>query len=61
MSSFVLTTYVYGDAFWNFYNAQTKQVQDKIDWIIEIVRTVRMVPEKFLKRLEAPTDYMKSG
>jgi phage-related protein len=43
---------VYCDAFWDFYNAQTKQVQDKIDWIIGVVRTVRMVPEKFFKHLE---------
>ena len=52
MSNFIRTTYVYGDAFWDFYNAESKQVQYKIDWIIGVVRTVRMVPEKFFKHLE---------
>lgn len=52
MSNFIRTTYVYGDAFWDFYNAQTKQVQDKIDWVIGVVRTLRKVPEKFFKHLE---------
>jgi phage-related protein len=46
------TTYVYGDEFWDFYNGQTKQVQDKIDWIIGVVRTLRRVPEKYFKHLE---------
>lgn len=52
MSDFIRTTYVYGDSFWGFYNSQTKQVQDKIDWVIGLVRTLRIVPEKFFKHLE---------
>lgn len=50
--NFFRKTYVYGDEFWSFYNAQTKQVQDKIDWVIGLVRTLKMVPEKFFKHLE---------
>lgn len=46
------TTYVYGNEFWDFYNSQKPEVQDKIDWVIGLVRTVRMVPEKFFKHLE---------
>ena len=46
------TTYVYGTAFWDFYYAQRPEVQDKIDWVIGLVRTLRMVPEKFFKHLE---------
>ena len=46
------TTYVYGLDFWEFYNAQRLEVQNKIDWVIGLVRTLRMVPEKFLKHLE---------
>jgi hypothetical protein len=46
------TTYVYGAAFWDFYYAQRPEVQDKIDWVIGLVRTLRMVPEKFFKHLE---------
>jgi phage-related protein len=46
------TTYVYGTEFWDFYYSQRPEVQDKIDWIIGLVRTLRMVPEKFFKHLE---------
>jgi phage-related protein len=46
------STYVYGTEFWDFYYAQRPEVQDKIDWIIGLVRTLRMVPEKFFKHLE---------
>ena len=46
------TTYVYGTEFWDFYYAQRPEVQDKIDWVIGLVRTLRMVPEKFFKHLE---------
>ncbi len=44
--------YVYGDQFWSFYNAQTRDVQTKIDWVIGLVRTLAVVPEKFLKHLK---------
>ena len=43
---------VYGTDFWNFYNSQTKKVQDKIDWVIDLVRTLPMIPERFFKHLE---------
>lgn len=46
------TTYVYGTEFWDFYYAQRPEVQHKIDWVIGLVRTLRMVPEKFFKHLE---------
>ncbi len=46
------TTYVYGTEFWDFYYKQRPEVQDKIDWIIGLVRTLRMIPEKFFKHLE---------
>jgi len=46
------TTYVYGNEFWDFYYAQRSEVQDKIDWVIGLVRSLRMVPEKFFKHLE---------
>jgi len=45
-------TYVYGNEFWNFYYAQKPEVQDKIDWVIGLVRSLRMIPEKFFKHLE---------
>ena len=45
------TTYVYGNEFWDFYYAQKSEVQDKIDWVIGLIRAVRVVPEKFFKHL----------
>jgi phage-related protein len=38
--------------FWEFYNAQTKPVQDKIDYVLHIVMTVDQVPKKFFKHIE---------
>ena len=45
-------TYVYGDDFWEFYYAQKPVVQKKIDWVIGLVRTLEMVPDKFFKHLK---------
>lgn len=46
------TTYVYGKEFWDFYNSQRPEVQDKIDWVIGLVRALRIIPEKYFKHLE---------
>ncbi|MEQ8547663.1 MAG: type II toxin-antitoxin system RelE/ParE family toxin [Cyclobacteriaceae bacterium] len=46
------TISVYGSDFWDFYNSQTKKVQDKIDWVIDLVRTLQMIPERFFKHIE---------
>jgi phage-related protein len=46
------TTYVYGNDFWDFYDLQKPEVQDKIDWVIGLVRSLRMIPEKYFKSLE---------
>lgn len=43
---------VYGSDFWEFYNNQKKKVQEKIDWIIGLVQTLRIIPEKFFKHIE---------
>ena len=45
-------TIVFGNHFWDFYNAQQEKVQSKIDWVIELVRTLQNIPEKFFKHLE---------
>ena len=45
------TTYVYGTEFWDFYYAQRSEVQDKIDWVIGLVRSLEMIPEKFFKHI----------
>ena len=46
------TTYVYGTEFWDFYYNQRSEVQDKIDWVIGLVRSLEMIPEKFFKHIE---------
>ncbi|MEX2589048.1 MAG: type II toxin-antitoxin system RelE/ParE family toxin [Chitinophagales bacterium] len=50
--NFKRKTFVYGNEFWKFYNAQTKPVQNKIDWVIGLVRTLKLIPEKFFKHLK---------
>ena len=52
MSKFLRGTYVYQNDFWDFYNHQRKEVQDKIDYVIGLVRTLQMIPERFFKHLE---------
>ncbi|REG92062.1 phage derived Gp49-like protein DUF891 [Algoriphagus antarcticus] len=44
--------YVFENEFWDFYNKQSKKVQAKIDWVIDLVRTLPIIPEKFFKHLE---------
>lgn len=46
------STYVYGNDFWDFYYDQRPEVQYKIDWVIGLVRSLRMVPERFFKHIE---------
>ena len=50
--AFIRKTKVYRNYFWEFYNAQTEAVKDKIDWVIALVRTLPQVPEKYLKHME---------
>ena len=50
--NYIRQTIIYGQYFWDFYNAQTKEVQGKIDWVIGLVRTLRVIPVKFFKHLE---------
>jgi hypothetical protein len=45
------TTFVYGNDFWDFYYAQKPQIQDKIDWVIGLVRSLGIIPAKFFKYL----------
>jgi phage-related protein len=49
---FFRDTFVYKNYFWDFYNTQNKTVQDKIDFVIGVVRSLRIVLEKYLKHLE---------
>ena len=51
MEDFKRNISVYKKHFWDFYNAQTKDVQDKIDWVIGLVRGLRVVPKKYFDHL----------
>ena len=46
---FLRDTFVYKNYFWDFYNSQSIKVQGKVDFVIALVRTLRIVPEKFLR------------
>jgi hypothetical protein len=35
---YIRNVIVYKNHFWDFYNAQTDDVQSKIDWVIGLVR-----------------------
>ena len=50
-NEYIRNVYVYGTDFWDFYNKQNKKVQDKIDWVIGLIRTIEIIPEKYLKHL----------
>ena len=39
------------DYYWQFYEEQTEKVREKIDYVLQIIRSVDRVPEKFLKHL----------
>ncbi len=43
---------VYGNEFWDFYNKQTKKVQERILWTIRVIRDIQLVPEKYFKHME---------
>ena len=41
----------YGSYFFDFYNSLNKELQEKIDWIFEIVKTADHIPKKFFDHL----------
>lgn len=42
----------YKNHFIDFYINQDKQVQEKIEYVFKLIRTVERLPEKFLKHIE---------
>ncbi len=46
------TIITYGDYFLNFYSALNEEVQEKIDYVFELVKTVDVIPKKFFQHLE---------
>jgi len=43
---------VFGSDFWEFYHSLKDKTQKKIDWIIGLVQTLEIIPEKFFKHIE---------
>ncbi len=41
----------YGEYFLGFYNSLGKEVQEKIDWVFEIVKVTDQIPKKFFEHL----------
>ena len=40
------------DYYWEFYNARSKAVQTKIDYVLHIIMTAQIIPKKFFKHIE---------
>jgi phage-related protein len=38
---------IYKNYFWDFYNAQTQKTQKKIDWVIDLVKTLETIPQQY--------------
>lgn len=51
MKDFKRNISVYKNHFWDFYNAQTSEVQKKIDWVIGLIGVLKIVPQKYFKHL----------
>ena len=43
---------VYNEYFWKFFNELPNEVQEKIDYVFEIIMTVDRIPKKFFKHVE---------
>ena len=39
----------YGEYFLDFYNSLGKDIQEKIDWVFEIVKATDQIPKKFFE------------
>lgn len=42
----------YKNHFWDFYQSQSASVQEKIDYVLEIVISMERIPKQFFKHLE---------
>lgn len=43
---------IFTEEFFSFYNKANDKVRDKIDYIIRIIETQKVINEKFVKKLE---------
>lgn len=44
--------FAYKRYFLDFYEAQTEDVQEKIEWTLDLVRELPRIPEKYFKHIE---------
>jgi putative component of toxin-antitoxin plasmid stabilization module len=51
LEEFIRRILVYKNHFWDFYNVQSKKVQDKLDWTIGLVRTLKIVPRIYFDHI----------
>ena len=47
---------IYKDNFIDFYKKQENKVQEKIEYVLDLVRHEKRVPKKFFKKLESTDD-----
>lgn len=52
MKGYKRTIEIYEYHFWDFYNGLDAKTQAKVDWVITIIQTTPIVPEKFFKHLK---------
>ncbi len=51
-SELVREVIFYGDYFWIFYQGLDKKTKLKVDWTINLLETVKQIPEKYFKHLK---------
>lgn len=48
---------IFGGYFWDFYNKQTPKIKERINRTIKLIKSVKRVPEKYLKNITGTTLY----
>ncbi|HMX04717.1 MAG TPA: type II toxin-antitoxin system RelE/ParE family toxin [Chitinophagales bacterium] len=48
---------IYGNEFWDFYNKLPEKVKLRVDWTLDLVRSVEVIPEKYFKHIESTDLY----
>lgn len=46
----------YRNYFLDFYSGQNGTVQEKIEFVLDLIRRIEIVPSKFLKKIKGPKD-----
>ena len=50
--TYIRQVIAYKNYFLDFYEEQPENVQEKMEWTLNLIRVTRQVPEKYLKHLE---------